>query len=66
MCTMSVGQFRGEESVPGMLKVGTLRELFMSASERVLNCLNLPMSSHQIVHTPGLTYVSISLLNLSF
>lgn len=48
-----------------MLKVGTLKELFTSASERVLNCLNLPMSSHQIVQTPGLKYVSIAFLNLS-
>jgi hypothetical protein len=55
----SVGEFRGKESVPGMLKVGTLEQLHTDASERVLNCLNLPMSSHNIVGTPGLRHVSL-------
>lgn len=40
-----------------MLKTGTLNELYMTAYDRVLNCLNLPMSSHQVVDMPGLRYV---------
>jgi hypothetical protein len=37
-----------------MLKVGTLRDVFDSAPERILNCLQLPMSSMDVVDTPEL------------
>jgi hypothetical protein len=49
-----VGECRGNTKVEGMLKTGTLQDLFMNASERVLNCLNLPMSTAEIVPMPGL------------
>jgi hypothetical protein len=46
-----------------MLKIGTLRDLFTSASERVLSCLNLPTSSVDVVPTPGLRSVVITVID---
>jgi hypothetical protein len=60
---LSVGEFRGQKSVPGMLKVGTLHELFGHASRRVMNCLSITTSSHDIVTTPGLRYGISFLVN---
>jgi hypothetical protein len=60
---LSVGEFRGQKSVPGMLKVGTLKELFGHASRRVMNCLSITTSSHDIVTTPGLRYGACFLVN---
>jgi hypothetical protein len=51
---IQVGECRDDESVIGMLKVGTLRDIFESSGERVLSCLNLPTSNMDVVATPGL------------
>jgi hypothetical protein len=51
---MDDDECRGNSKVKGMLKIGTLQDMFMTASERVLNCLSLPMSTSEIVFTPGL------------
>lgn len=50
----TVGECRGNSKVSGMLKTGTLQDIFNTASERVLNCLSLPTSTSEIVFTPGL------------
>jgi hypothetical protein len=59
---MTVGQLRGDESVPGMLKVGSLKEVLTNAPGRALNCLSLPTSAHKIVDTPGFRYVFTAFL----
>ena len=50
-----VGQYRGDATVPGMLKIGTLENMLQAADERVLACLSLSTASSEIVRTPGLT-----------
>jgi hypothetical protein len=63
---MTVGQLRGDDTVPGMLKVGNLKEVLMNASDRALNCLSLPTSAHKIVDTPGFRCVCTAFLILRF
>jgi hypothetical protein len=47
-----VGECREDEDVPDMLKVGTFRDIFKSAPERVLSCLHIP--NVDLVSTPCL------------
>jgi hypothetical protein len=56
----TVGECRGDVKVNGMLKTGTLQDVYEHASERVLNCLSLPTSNSEIVFTPGLRSVTFS------
>ena len=51
---LSVGEYRQDNDHPHMLKVSTLEDILDYADERVLVCLNLPMSASDIVPTPGL------------
>jgi len=60
----TVGECRGNPKVEGMLKSGTLQDIYDNASERVLNCLSLPMSATEVIPTPGLQYVSIPHLHV--
>jgi hypothetical protein len=48
--------------VNGILKVGTLRDIFNNCDERILACLDLPTSSMDVVATPGLRYNTVLLL----
>jgi len=44
---------------PGMLKVGTLEQLFTAADERVLLALSLPLGASGLVDTPRLRCVML-------
>jgi hypothetical protein len=60
----TVGECRGNAKVKGMLKTGTLQDMYEHASERVLNCLSLPTSNSEIISTPGLRLVMFSCIAL--
>lgn len=46
-----------EDDGPGMLKVGTLEQLYTAADKRVLLCLSLPLGATGLVDTPRLQFV---------
>lgn len=51
-----VGQCRGDAK-GGLLRVGTLDQLYAAADKRVLLSLSLPLGSSGLVNTPRLPYV---------
>jgi hypothetical protein len=46
-----------EDDDQGMLKVGTLEQLYTAADKRVLLSLSLPLGASGLVDTPRLRYV---------
>jgi hypothetical protein len=64
-CTHTVGECRDNDEIDGMLKVGTLHNIFNCSSEHVLSCLQLPTSSMEVVNTPGLRHVIICNFSLT-
>ena len=59
----AAGQCRDDDVVDGddtgMLKVGTLEQLYAAADERVLLALSLPLGASGLVDTPRLRYVTV-------
>ncbi len=59
----AAGQCRDDEVQDddrlGILKVGTLEQLYNTADERVLLCLSLPLGASGLVDTPRLRYVVV-------
>lgn len=49
-------ELKGDDD-PGMLKVGTLEQLYNAADKRVLLSLSLPLGASGLVDTPRLRYV---------
>jgi hypothetical protein len=61
ICISAVGECRDDEveegDDPGMLRVGTLEQLYTAADKRVLLSLSLPLGASGLVDTPRIRYV---------